>query len=277
MNKYITGLLMTALLATGCTKGESEKSVRLQESNDSLRSLIAQRDASLDEMLRCVRAIEEGLGNISEMQGYINLTSIKDEASLSSRLEDQITAIQSEMMNSRSEIERLNTLLEQSNIASVELRALVTELEAAYNRKEAQIDSLQGKLQQMNIYILQQDTIIADLTRQNTEQELRLMQQEEELSSVWYVIGSKSVLKREKILSGGDIMLEPDANLSYFTRSSIDALTEINTYARRIKILSAHPEQSYTIEEDEYGNDVVKIIDSKQFWSITRYLVIQTR
>ena len=110
-----------------------------------------------------------------------------------------------------------------------------------------------------------------------TEQELRIIDKEKEMNKVWYVIGTKKELKNVKILSGGEIMLDKDANMSYFTAADRNGTCEINTHAKRAKLLSAHPDGSYAFVEDDNGMKILKITDRNTFWSITRYLVIQVR
>ena len=72
-------------------------------------------------------------------------------------------------------------------------------------------------------------------------------------------------------------MTDPDANMDYFTRGDINELLTIETGEKRVKVISTHPKGSYKIVEDEKGLDIVKILSPREFWSVTRYLVILVR
>lgn len=44
--------------------------------------------------------------------------------------------------------------------------------------------------------------------------------------------------------------------------------------SKKAKILSAHPADSYILEEGEDGKLTLKIKDENSFWKQTRYLVV---
>jgi len=48
----------------------------------------------------------------------------------------------------------------------------------------------------------------------------------------------------------------------------------IPLYSTRAKILTIHPKSSYTLEK-ENGNFILLIVDPAQFWSVSKYLVIE--
>lgn len=271
-----TLLFGTAMLLTACG-GNISGNRALQESNDSLKSVIAERDASLEEILECIRVVEEGFKSINEAQGRISATGIENGSSRKKQLEDDVLYIAQLVEKNNAEISRLKKLLAASKNSSKELKAIVENLEKTLQEKNMEIAELQKKLEEKDVHIAELDTIITNLMNENTEQELRLVQKEREMNSVWYAMGTKRELKGEKILSGNDVMTDPDANMDYFTRGDINELLTIETGEKRVKVISTHPKGSYKIVEDEKGLDIVKILSPREFWSVTRYLVILVR
>lgn len=271
-----TLLFGTAMLLTACG-GNISGNRALQESNDSLKSVIAERDASLEEILECIRVVEEGFKSINEAQGRISATGIENGSSRKKQLEDDVLYIAQLVEKNNAEIARLKKLLAASKNSSKELKAIVENLEKTLQEKNMEIAELQKKLEEKDVHIAELDTIITNLMNENTEQELRLVQKEREMNSVWYAMGTKRELKGEKILSGSDVMTDPDANMDYFTRGDINELLTIETGEKRVKVISTHPKGSYKIVEDEKGLDIVKILSPREFWSVTRYLVILVR
>ena len=271
-----TLLFGTAMLLTACG-GNISGNRALQESNDSLKSVIAERDASLEEILECIRVVEEGFKSINEAQGRISATGIENGSSRKKQLEDDVLYIAQLVEKNNAEIARLKKLLAASKNSSKELKAIVENLEKTLQEKNMEIAELQKKLEEKDVHIAELDTIITNLMNENTEQELRLVQKEREMNSVWYAMGTKRELKGEKILSGSDVMTDPDANMDYFTRGDINELLTIETGEKRVKVISTHPKGSYKIVEDDKGLDIVKILSPREFWSVTRYLVILVR
>ena len=80
-----------------------------------------------------------------------------------------------------------------------------------------------------------------------------------------------------KILKSGDVLRETNANLDYFTKADMRELTTVNTYAKKAKLLTTHPSDSYKLEKDANKQYVLTITDANKFWSVSRYLVIQVR
>ena len=257
---FLPLVIVTATLFAACS-GNSNSNNALKESNDSLRAVIAERDASLEEVLQCIRVVEEGFQKINEAQGRINSTGLEAEGSRKERLQNDVLYLTQLIEKNNTEVARLKKLLASSKNVSKELRAIVANLEKTLQEKNEEIASLHKQLEEQNIHIAKLDTIITNLTDENTQQELRLVEKERELNSVWYVFGTKKELKNEKIISGSEVMTDPDANKDYFTRSDKNQLTEINTYSRKAKVLSTHPEGSYKIVEDSEGNIARRVLE----------------
>ena len=250
MKKQLLILVLgTTILFTGCN-GNVGSNRQLEENNDSLKAVIAERDASLEEALQCIRLVEEGFQKINEAQGRVNVANIESGNSRKENLQNDVLYITQLLEKNNAEIERLKKLLASNKNSSKELTAIVANLEKTLKEKNLEITELYSTLESKNIHIAKLDTIINNLTNENTLQELRLVEKEREINSVWYVFGTKKELKNEKILSGGEVMTNPDANKDYFTRCDKNTLTEIKTYSSKAKVLSAHPEGSYKIVED---------------------------
>jgi hypothetical protein len=55
----------------------------------------------------------------------------------------------------------------------------------------------------------------------------------------------------------------------------INTTDTIPTYQVRAKVLSTHPADSFTMETDNNGYAQLIIKDKKQFWSVSKYLVLR--
>lgn len=277
MKRIIPILLAAVAFISSCNEFiDKSADKKLIEQNDSLKIVIEKRDSSINEMLECIRIVEEGFADINKAQGRIDIAG-NNEQSRENRLKEDIEYITLQLNKNKEYIERLRAILAENSSATKELKATIERLETALEQKNIEIADLYEKLRNKELHISRLDTIIDNLTRHNTAQEIALMENEKAMNSVWYVIGSKKELKKEKILSSGEVMLNSSANKGYFTKADKTNLNEIKTYSRKAKILSTHPEDSYRLEKDANKNIILRILNSDSFWSITRYLVIQTR
>ena len=48
-------------------------------------------------------------------------------------------------------------------------------------------------------------------------------------------------------------------------------------YSKSADVLTTHPAGSYALEKDDKDQLVLKITNPKDFWSVSRYLVIQVK
>ena len=109
----------------------------------------------------------------------------------------------------------------------------------------------------------------------------KVASQEQELYSVYYIVGSKSDLIDAGVITKGGLF--KSAKVSYlseqdtFVKIDYRNISIINTNAKRAKVLSIHPKGTYTLENDAESGEVSLIIsDPAAFWEQTKYLVIQT-
>ena len=150
--------------------------------------------------------------------------------------------------------------------------------------KSQQIETLQTELASKNIRIAELDEAVAglqgnveQLAAENAAKEKALNAQDKALNAAWFVYGTKSELKEQKILQNGDVLKNDDFNKDYFTQIDIRKDTEIKLYAKSAKLLTIHPDGSYVLAKDSKGQYILRITNPSEFWSVSRYLVVQVR
>ena len=171
-----------------------------------------------------------------------------------------------------------------SNYQSEQLKKAIKNLTAELNAKQQQIETLQSELAAKNIRIAELDEAVSDLNKNvdelSAENEVKtrtVEAQDKALNTAWYVFGTKSELKDQKILKRGDVLKDNDFNKDYFTQIDIRTDKVIKLYSKRAQLLTTHPEGSYVLEKDSEGQLTLKITNPTDFWSVSRYLVIQVR
>ena len=275
-------LLALVAFISSCTNGP--KKSQLITENDSLKNVIAARDAVLDEMINTINVVEEGFKSINEAQGRINLDANGAEQSKTVTLQNDVRFINETLNENRKRIAELEDKLNKNQTYSKQLKTMVEKLKSELEEKNKQLIVLQEELKNKNIHISELDKAVETLNSNVSELQTAKManekiisEQDNDLNSVWYAIGTKSELKEMKILDGKKVLQNTDANMSYFTKSDLRELTEIETHEKYAKLLTVHPEGSYRLERNSDKKYVLTIVNPQNFWSVSKYLVIQVR
>lgn len=281
MKKTIFLLVAIATLFAGCTNGP--KKADLISQNDSLRSVLASRDAAMDEMINTINVVEQGFKAINEAQGRINLDAAAEQSKLVT-LQKDINFINETLQKNKQQIAELEEKLSKNQSYSKQLKTMVEKLKKELAEKNEQIAALQQELSQKNIHIEELDKSVQQLTGSVDElsatkaaNEKIISAQDNALNTVWYAIGTKSELKEQKILDGKKVLRDAAANMSYFTKCDRRELKTIETHEKSAKLLTTHPEGSYKLERNSEKKYVLTITDADNFWSVSKYLVIQVR
>ena len=100
--------------------------------------------------------------------------------------------------------------------------------------------------------------------------------QDKQLNTAWYVFGTKRELKSQGILAGGQV-LKGNFNKNYFTKIDIRVTKEVKFYSKSVRLLTVHPNGSYTLTTDSNGQYMLRVTDPQLFWSTSKYLVVQVK
>ena len=173
--------------------------------------------------------------------------------------------------------------LRDSNTASEQLRKTLENLTAQLEAKESELAVLRQELEAKDIHIAELDEQVSQLNEDVTtlkddkaRKEETISQQDKELNTAWYVFGTKRELKEQNILKSGEV-LQGNFNKNYFTKIDIRVDKEIKLMSRDAKLLTNHPAGSYTLERDANKQYVLRITNPQQFWSTSKYLVVQVK
>ncbi len=120
---------------------------------------------------------------------------------------------------------------------------------------------------------------VDELSNDNKSKQEKIKEMDVSIHTAWYVFGTRKELKDQKIVTSDGLfspqrVLQQDFNKNYFVRIDARNTKSIPLYSTRAKILTNHPKSSYTLEKDN-GNFVLLIVDTNEFWSVSKYLVIE--
>ncbi|PXV63850.1 hypothetical protein CLV62_11299 [Dysgonomonas alginatilytica] len=288
MKKVILGCLCLGMLAS-CNVKNSDEYKALQAERDSLLQVSSKGQSDVSDLMAMINQVEENFAQIKEAEKYLTIES-KSKGEMSSdtksRITDNFQMINEILKKNKADIETLNKKLKNAGGQSAQLKqtverltaeleqrsAAITELREALTVRDAQIASLTGEVEKLN-------TNVEDLSNKNVEQSNKIKEQEKALNTGYYIFGTSKELKEAKVVTGGFIsspkILKESIDKSTFIKIDIRDVKEIPVYAKKAKVLSDQPKDSYTIAKDANSQVVIKINDYKRFWSLGQFLIIQ--
>lgn len=287
--KFYALIIGTVILLASCVE-DSSKYKAVVAQRDSLEVEKQMLDSNYNQTLIILNDIETGFSEIAqnEKQIQVNLKGVESKgASKREIISAQMNAIKENMAQNKSKLEELRRLEAKRGKANSKLMETIKRLESQLNEKENELLALQAELEQKNIKITELTTTVNEQSRNITEQQNVMEQQKStikgqdtNLNTVWYCIATTSDLKTAKILTNTGLfqskkVLAADFNKSMFTQADLRSLTSIPTDSKKVKIISSHPLNSYTLEEGADKKITVEITNPSQFWSVSKYLVIE--
>lgn len=286
MKKLLIAFICLPLF-TACSFMTSEVQ-ELRSENDSLRVAKSQIEREVNTYLKTMNDIEQNLDRVKEIEGYLSLQSNSEgiEIDQAERINKNIALVTEIVQKNQAEIDRLNKDLRRSGLKIKELDSSVKRLTLLVEQQNSTIDTLLSQLSQKDALIAQQDASIQglnsdvnDLRSQNEQRQQTIARQDEALHAAWYVFGTRKELKTQKIISTDGLVsptkvLQSDFNKDYFVKIDAREVKEIPLYAKRVKMLTNHPKTAYRLELKD-GQYTLYITDTKAFWSVSKYLVIE--
>lgn len=268
------------LLLASCVK-DSEEYKRLQAQNDSLAAIKNSKDKEINEYFKTLNEISESFDKVAQSQITVATEASQSKISTDAaqRIKDNINIMSSALQKSKEKIAILQQQVTKGGKNYAELQKTIDRLTEAMNEKTLSLDSLKSELANKDRRIFELDTEVGRLDKDNKDKSETIKQQQDILSTAYYVFGNKKELKAQKILTKSGIfsatkILQSDFNQNYFVKIDIRTTLVIPVYSKKAKIKTSHPLTSYSIETVN-ANKVIKINDPALFWSISKYLVIE--
>lgn len=283
MKKVLLFCGILALVLSSCRKNSAEYKA-LQAQRDSLLVVNAQHTAELDDIVSLLNEVEENFNSIKSAENYLTVQS-SAPGELAPTVREKVRAdmqfVTETLSRNKDKIAELEKKLSSSAIQSKQLQQTLNNLRAQLNEKTMALVALNEELEHKdrkiselsdNIMTLSKD--VQDLREHSDAQEQTIKAQTKEINTVYYCYGTSKELKAQNILKDGQ--LGANFNKDYFIRvSDLNKLQLIPLKAKKGKLVSKHPDGSYEFGKDDNGQAELRIIDSKNFWSLTKYLVVE--
>ncbi len=286
MKHLIVTIITLSALFSACTgKQDPTEQISLMEaSRQELATALEERD----QLLCLVKEISVSMDQIRHLENIMTVsgTHAKENPSQRTRILSDISSLKRTLKQRREQLAQLETRLEESSLYTDELKSTVKILYNQIDTQTREIENLRGQLTMANARIDSLNnavdllnTTVATINDNLDMANAASIRLEDELNTCYYIVTSKSELKKHQILETGFLrkskLLKGDFDKGFFVIGDKRNMHTIELNSDKARVHTNHPEDSYAIRK-ENNKKILVILDPEKFWSLTNYLVIQT-
>lgn len=277
-----TYLLCGALVALALAGCNQEQLNRQQQTIDSLSVQMALKDSSMSLIATTLADINSNIQYIKEKEGIIAVQA--NDKNNRDQLTNDIQAIYARLVDNKTKLKDLHDKLNTALGKNSEYKKIIDVLEAQIEQQNAEIAKLNSILEGkdveigfLNNAVMRLSYSVDSLATVSSDTQKKLDSTTEELNTGYYIVAERGTLRDKGLLEGGLFnkrVLKGSVDNSLFTRIDVTTTEQIPLTGRRFKVLTSHPESSYSIDEEK---KLLIIKDKKAFWNSSRYLIVSAR
>lgn len=287
MKKYLLLLVIPFFFACEQQKPKTNPEVEaLKIENQKLMSQSVQKDSAYNQLFESLNEIEQNLSLIRNKQKMIQESSragVEMKVDVREKIADNIKAINDLMARNKGMIKKLNDKMKDLDIQIEGFKKTVESLNETVAQKETEITDLKSKLQTMNFTVETLNARIDTLKSVNQAKEQKISSQIDAMNTAYYVLGNEKELRAQGVITkvggllgiGKTNKVSSDFNKDYFTKIDITKTLEfVIGGAKKAKLLTTHPSDSYHFEGTKDKVDKLIITNPEKFWKASKYLVV---
>jgi DNA repair exonuclease SbcCD ATPase subunit len=279
---FISAAMLTACEtsttdANGGGGDTSEELAKLRSEKRDLELQLAEKDSVLNESIMLFNEIEDNLAMINLKEDEIRFKSKDVELAEDGKqwILQEIQNINYLRESNQKKVGELNSQLKKSNNKITELEKMISTLMSKIESQDEEIDMLRAELEDLDREYVE----LLEAYEEQTTMTFELMQ---EMNRVFYAYGTSEELEKAGVIvkEGGFIgigkkpALKGDFNDEYFTEIDLTKAKSIDVEGgEKIKIITDHPHDAYNVVSTGSAHKV-NITDAKNFWKVSKYLVV---
>jgi hypothetical protein len=281
-------VVILLLAVISCMGPDAEELAAIQAAESE-----AAQDSVENAVAQTLSEINENLERIKERQRLITMNPA-EQLSKKQQILDNITLINSLIEDNRRKNELLQMQVGKLRKDKNALSKLVDQSRARIEQQEIEISNLKQELESETFKVteLNQRLEMAaqEVNKLHSESEALSAgnaQLDKSANTGWFVYGTASQLQEKQLVekAGGILGIGKKDRLTnafhrnkgVFTAIDTRNVKEIPLYGRKPRLLTDHPANSYKIEADGSEYTKLLIIEPADFWSRTRFLVVEVR
>ena len=285
--KNLINIFLITIVVTGCTTKNENAALRaeleaLAEENEMLAVGDIEMELTIEAYQSMLLEIDENLAVIDEKHGVVEGHIDSDAETVEEDIQMHMEHIHGTMTNTKHKVakmqENIDDLYQDEELDDEVILALELELDEAADA----IIARDVVIEVLNEAVVEEEIEIEVLTEAYAEQAVLSAVLYGALNTAYVVVGTKKELKENGIIDseGGFLglgrvkSLAADADDDWFIPIPINETEEIDLACKKAKLLTSHPESSYSLKGDKTIESLV-IIDPIAFWDKSDFLIIE--
>tara|TARA_R110000737_G_scaffold352064_1_gene396529 strand:- start:85032 stop:85883 length:852 start_codon:yes stop_codon:yes gene_type:complete len=255
---------------------QTEELTTLQSQLEQMKLDGELKDSVINESLSFFNEIQDNLVSIGIKEQSVRLKSENPELANDEKamVLQEIKHINYLREENAKKVAQMQESMKSSGLKITELDNMISRLLEDIAAKDEQIETLRGELERKN----EDYALLFDAYQQKDFQVESLS---EEMNTAYFVYGTEKELEKNGVIDlkngfigiGKKVNLKDDFNEEYFTQVDIRSKKEILISGSKIQIISTHRPSSYDLKPSGSNTRLV-IKDIREFWKVTKYLIV---
>jgi len=250
---------------------------------------LSQRDSIINQWVVAFDEIERDIMKITARENMLSLESQNPELTPDKKAEilKELAYVKTLIDENKKKISALNGKLRKSGIQIAALQARIDTMQNTIAMRDNDIAVLKTELDNRTAEIGTLSKKVEDMDMAITTKDTEIARQTGELNKAYVAYGTYKDLKEKGLVSkeGGVLGLGKKESLqenfnndSLFTQIDITQTTTLPVNSKSVKLVTEHPQNSYTLVKDEAENIAyIEIKDPETFWKLSKYAVVELR
>jgi uncharacterized protein (DUF3084 family) len=286
-------LMIGVFTAISIYNKKTDEVNNLQSQNQDITEELATRDSMVNELVTSFNEIEDNLKFIKEKRRMLSVETQKEGGRDQKQAIIDDIKLMNEMLEKSSEhIDQLEKKLKNSGIELSSFKRKIASLNESIEEQNAEIAGLKRQIEERDVMLADMSQKIDGLKTEMSQKEDSLLQKQQvieqktyELNKAFIAYGSYKELKEKGLLAkdGGFLGLGKHTSIQEnfqddnFTELNIRDTKMIPLFSHKAKVISEHPDSSYSFIEEDGLIAYLQIDNPEEFWKISKYAVIETK
>jgi len=286
-------IVVAALVGISTYTQKTSEINELQTQNAGINQELQERDSMVNELVGAFDEIEQNLKFIKEKRQVLSVESQKEgNYDKKQAIVEDITLMNDMLEKSSKHIAELERKLKKSGIELGSFKKKIAALNANIEEQNTQIMALQEQIQERDVMLADMSqtidtmqTVIQAKQDTLTQQQQLINEKIYQLNKGFVAYGTYKELEEHNVLTkdggflglGKQVKLKSDLDQDYFTELNIQETKSIPLFSNEAKIISEHPDSSYSFVEQDGVIAYLNIDNPDEFWKISKYAVIEIK
>ena len=286
-------IIVGALSAIYFYDQKQDEVLSLQTQNEDLNVVLTERDSVVNELVDAFTEIEENLRFVKQKRNQLILENSKEgKLDKKQSIIDDINLMNDMLEKSSKRIVQLEKNLRKSGFELKSFKKKLTKLNKTIEEQNAQVVALKAELSEkdrlladLNVKVVEMEAEITNQSKAIETKEKVIEEKVNELNKAYMAYGTYKELKEKGLLTknggfmwiGRHTSIREDFDQEYFTELNIQDTRSIPLHTRKATVVSEHPNNSYTLVEENGMVEYLKINNPEEFWRISKYAVISVK